>query len=313
MDVLSDVLRTVRLQNRCYGRLELTAPWGIEAGTGGSRYGCFYVVLHGSAWLELDSSDSGVAITGGDFVILPKGENHVLRDGRASRAVPLSQLVARPERAAGKVFRHGGGGAATAIVCCRFIQEGGIGDALLESLPPLIHVKSNGSAAVQWLTATLQLLAEETANAHPGAETIVNRLTDILFVHGVRAHIDSLPECSRGWLRALKDPPIAAALRLLHERPEQPWTVEGLAECLAMSRSAFAARFKALVGEPPLSYLTRWRLQKAAGWMVQDDATLGAIARGVGYETESAFGKAFRRHFGVTPGEYRRQSAGGLE
>jgi AraC-like DNA-binding protein len=170
-------------------------------------------------------------------------------------------------------------------------------------------VRPDGERSEQWLDAILQLLAVETALEQPGTETVVSRLTDILFVRALRTHLASLPEGSQGWLRALKDPPMATALHLLHEQPEQPWTVEGLAERLAMSRSAFAARFKELVGEPPMSYLTRWRLQKAAHRMLEGDATLASIARAVGYETESAFGKAFRRHFGVTPGDYRKQTS----
>jgi AraC-like DNA-binding protein len=311
MDVVSDVLRTVRLQNRCYGRLELTAPWGIEVEAGDPRSSYFYVVSQGCGRLELDGGRHSTMVADGDFVLLPTGERHVLRDASASRTVPLSQLIARHDGASRRIFRHGGGGAPASIVGGNFTVEGAAGDALLASLPPMIHVKSDGSASVQWLEATLQFLATETALARPGAETVISRLTDILFVQGLRAHMASLPDHSWSWLRALKDPPIATALRLLHEQPEQPWTVEGLAEQLAMSRSAFAARFRELVGEPPLSYLTRWRLQKAADRMRQSDATLRAIAREVGYETESAFGKAFRRQFGVSPGEYRKQGLGG--
>jgi AraC-like DNA-binding protein len=159
---------------------------------------------------------------------------------------------------------------------------------------------------VQWLEATLQFFAAESAQDQPGAETVVSRLSDILFIQALRAHIAALPDCSRGWLRALKDPSMAAVLRLIHQQPEKPWTVEALAQHVAMSRSAFAERFTRLVGETPLGYLTRWRMQKAVHLMLDGDTTLGAIARAVGYETESAFGKAFRRHRGTTPGEYRK-------
>ena len=310
MDVLTDVLRTVRLQNTCYGRFELTAPWGIEVEVSDPRSSHFYVVSCGSGWLDVDGSSQPVPMADGDLVLLPKGGRHVLRDDPGSRAVPINQILAGDHGASGHVFRYGGAGAPASIVAGHFTFEDGISSALVESLPPLIHVKSDGGAMVQWLQVTLEFLTTEAEMAQPGAETVVSRLADILFVQALRAHMASLPDCSRGWLRALKDPPMATALRLMHEHPEQPWTVEALANQVAMSRSAFAERFTRLVGEAPLGYLTRWRMQKGARLMRDSDATLGAIARAVGYETESAFGKAFRRHRGTSPGAYREAEGG---
>lgn len=306
MDVLTDILQTVRLQNQCYGRLELTAPWGIEVETSGALASHFYVVSQGNCWLEVEGAPRAVPMAGGDFVLLPQGVRHVLRDDPASRAVPLKQVVVRHDGASGGHYRYGGGGAPASILGWHFTFDSAVGTALLEWLPPLIHVESDGGASVQWLEATLRFLATETALSQPGTETVVNRLADILFVQALRAHMATLTGCSRGLLRALQDPPIAAALRTIHEHPEQPWTVEALARRAAMSRSSFAERFTRLVGEAPMGYLTRWRMRKAASLIQERDTTLGAIARAVGYETESAFGKAFRRHLGTTPGEYRK-------
>jgi AraC-like DNA-binding protein len=308
MDVLTDVLRTVRLQNRCYGRFDLTAPWGMEVDASSPRSAHFYLVSAGRGWLELDGGGA-VSIAGGDLVLLPKGGKHVLRDAPGSRPVPIQQILLGHRSGSGHDFRYGGAGALATIVAGHFTFEDGIGDALVESLAPLIHVPSDGGTMAPWLQATLQFLAVETALAQPGAETVVSRLADILFVQALRAHMASQTACSRGWLQALKDPPVAAALRLMHEHPERSWTVEALASQVTMSRSAFAERFTRLVGEAPLGYLTRWRMQKAARLMLDGDATLGAIAHAVGYETESAFGKAFRRHMGSTPGEYRKTPA----
>lgn len=310
MDVLTDVLRTIRLQSQCHGRLELSAPWGIEVNAGGRPSSHFYVVSRGAGWLDLDGGSPPVRLSSGDLVLLPRGGQHRLRDDPGTRAVPIEQIAAGHDPPFGQVFRYGGGGALASLLIGHFTFEGGLGSALVDSLPPLIHVKSDGGRVppgwAQWLDATLQFLAAESAQAQPGAETVVSRLSDILFIQALRAHIASLPDCSRGWLRALKDPPMAAALRRMHEHAEQPWTVEALASHAAMSRSAFAERFTRLVGETPLGYLTRWRMQKAARLMLDGDATLGAIARAVGYETESAFGKAFRRQMGASPGEYRK-------
>jgi AraC-like DNA-binding protein len=309
MDVLSDVLRTLRLQNRCYGRFDLTAPWGVEVEAGGPRSSHFYVIAEGAGWLEVEGGGGAVPIAGGDLVLLPKGGRHVLRDHPGSRAIPIKQVVAGYRRGPGHDFRYGGTGPLASMVAGHFTFEDGIGDALVESLPPLIHVRSDGGAMAPWLQTTVQFLTAEAEQALPGAETVVSRLADILFVQALRAHLASVTAGSQGWLRALQDPPVAAALRVMHEHPAQAWTVESLASHVSMSRSAFAERFTRQVGEAPLGYLTRWRMQKAARLMLDGDATLGAIARAVGYETESAFGKAFRRHMGISPGEYRKAPA----
>jgi transcriptional regulator GlxA family with amidase domain len=191
--------------------------------------------------------------------------------------------------------------------CFRFEAQGD--NPLIECLPPVIHVKSDGGPAVRWLEATLQFLATETASDQPGTATVVSRLADILFVQAMRANLASACSDARGWLRALTDPQLGAALRVMHERPAEPWTVEALAEKVAMSRSAFAARFKAQVGDGPLGYLTRWRMQRAAQLLHDTDRTVAAVAGAVGYETDAAFGKAFRRHLGMTPSEYRSRAA----
>jgi transcriptional regulator GlxA family with amidase domain len=171
----------------------------------------------------------------------------------------------------------------------------------------MIYVPSDSGPAVRWLEATLQFMATETASSQPGAEAVAGRLADILFVQALRTHIaHDCQECG-GWLRALADPQVGEALRLMHEQPQAPWTVEALAEKVAMSRSAFAARFKAQVGDGPLGYLTRWRMQKASQLLQENHPTLAAVAESVGYETDAAFSKAFRRHMGMAPGEYRNR------
>jgi AraC-like DNA-binding protein len=159
---------------------------------------------------------------------------------------------------------------------------------------------------VKWLETSLQFMASEMASGQPGAETVVSRLADILFVQAVRAHLAQGRAGATGWLRAIVDPRIGPALSLIHQRPEEPWTVEALASRVAMSRSAFAARFTALVEEPPLTYLTRWRMHRATRLLRTSPANVGEIAARVGYEAEAAFNKAFKRWIGVPPGAYRR-------
>ena len=175
-------------------------------------------------------------------------------------------------------------------------------------LPELILVKADQAQSLA-LHSTLQLLASEMAEPAPGSEVMVNRLADILFIQCVRAHIASSSEnCKSGWLRAIFDPKIGVALKAMHEKVENPWTVETLAVAAGMSRSAFALRFKELLGETPLEYLTNWRMYKAIGSLQKDDRKLFEIAKSVGYDSDAAFSKAFKRVLGVAPREYRRSA-----
>jgi AraC-like DNA-binding protein len=176
-------------------------------------------------------------------------------------------------------------------------------------LPELILIKADQARTLA-LHTTLQLLASEVSERAPGTDVIVNRLADILFIQCVRAHIASGSEnCKRGWLRAIFDPRIGAALKAMHEKVENPWTVGTLAAAAGMSRSAFASRFKELLGETPLEYLTNWRMHKATGLLAEDDKKLFEVAKSVGYESDAAFSKAFKRILGMAPREIRRIAA----
>jgi AraC-like DNA-binding protein len=311
MDVLTDALEAIHLKSMIHGRLELTAPWGFRVDFGHSG---FYVVTRGTCWLEVDGVGEPVQLASGDFVLLPHGQSHVLRDNRRTRAVSAREVFTKcpestPGCQPGGIRRYGGGGALTTMVGGCFVFEDGGKNPLVASLPPVVHVKGDGGRAVQWLEASLQFVASEMASGQPGAETVVSRLADILFVQAVRAHMAQSADDAGGWLRAVVDPQVGAALSLMHEKPEAEWTVEALATRVAMSRSAFAARFAHLVGEPPLTYLTRWRMQKATRLLRVGHASIGEVAFRVGYEAEAAFSKAFKRWTGMAPGAYRRAEA----
>ncbi|MGH9317548.1 MAG: AraC family transcriptional regulator [Thermoanaerobaculia bacterium] len=311
MDVLTDVLEAVHLKSLFYGRLELTAPWGLRMD--GGRPG-FYVVTRGTCWLEVENVEEPVQLAGGDFFLLLRGQAHAVKDSRETSTLPVADVLGKCSGGGkgcqpGGVRHYGGGGALTTLVGGFFLFEEGEKNPLLSSLPPVIHVKGDRGTTVQWLEANLQFVASEMASGQPGALTVVSRLADILFVQAVRAHLAQSGEGAKGWLRALVDPQIGEALGLIHEKPEEPWTVESLASRVAMSRSAFAARFAHLVEEPPLTYLTRWRMQRATRLLRTGQASVGEIARRVGYDAEAAFSKAFKRSIGVAPGAYRRTRA----
>lgn len=223
----------------------------------------FHAIERGGGWLRIAGHEP-LALAGGDLVVVPRGTGHTLTDSLGSRARPLAEMVPARADAGCAVMRGGGEGAETRFVCGSFRFERRDTHPLVELLPAVIHLRPAETPAAEWLTATLRFLAWETREARPGTETIVSRLTDVIFVQMLRAWLESLPEGRGGWLGALRDRQIGAALAHVHRAPERPWTNAALAAAVGMSRSRFAARFSALVGEPPVAYLSRWRLETAA-------------------------------------------------
>ena len=306
-DVLTTVMDAVRLRSRVFCRSELKAPWGMALQR--SDYAHFHVIERGGAWLRVEGREP-VALAGGDLVVVPHGTGHTLADSLATKSRPLTEMAGRRGSEGGCVVMRGGGaGAETRLVCGSFRFERRDAHPLLELLPPLIHLRPAETPAAEWLEATLRFLSWETRESKPGTETIVSRLTDVVFVQVLRAWIESLPEGQGGWMGALRDRQVGAALALVHRSPERDWTNAALAEAVGMSRSRFAARFTALVGEPPLAYVTRWRLETAAGLLRDSALSLAELAQRVGYDSEAALSKAFRRRFGAPPGAYRRRTA----
>ena len=304
MDVLTDVLETVRVVAACYGRLEATAPWGIRVRPGEDAK--FHVVLEGHARLVVEGVAEPIELSAGDIVALPHGHAHSLLDDPSITAQPLEELLVCRARGDNSVLRVGGGGQSSTIVSGRFRFEDRKNNPLLSVLPPVITLRGEMGKSVRWLEPTLKFIACEAQSGRPGSQTVIARLADVLFIQIVRGHLASLPVNGSGWLGALADGQIGAALGHIHQSPEQDWTVQSLAAKVAMSRSAFASRFMRLVGEPPLSYVTRWRMQKAASMLRDGKQTLAEVAAQVGYDSEAAFSKAFKRAVGSAPGAYRR-------
>lgn len=303
MDVLTDVLNSVHLSGEVICRFELTAPWGISIPE--VQGASFHVVDRGGCWIRLKDQETLVPLAGGDLAVFPRGNAHEIVDAEASLSLPLEELVC----ALGQdslVLHHGGGGTPTTVICGVFHHQAGGDHALFSLLPPLIHIKGDEGQSTPWLDFTLKFMGSEASSSLPGADAIVGRLTDIIFVHAVRAWIAGQAGSSGGWLTALRDPQVGAALGHIHRSPGQPWTVESLAALVGMSRSAFSARFSALVGEPPLRYITRWRMRLASGWLRETGMSLMDMAERLGYESEDPFKRAFKREIGVAPGAYRR-------
>jgi len=299
------VIDALRVRGRVYCRTEMAAPWGIACPRGEAAH--FHIIEQGPCWLRVEGSRQAVQLTTGDLVLLPHGNGHALSDAPRSRTVHIQQLVERGEVHHGQVVIRGGGqGADVRLVCGTFSFEQALRHPLLAQLPAVLHVKHHPGRSQRWLKRMLQLLGEETRRARPGTATIVSRLTDIIFVQALRAWMDERPDGEAGWPAALRDRRISAALERMHASPERNWTIGSLAAEIGMSRSSFAERFNRVIGEPPVTYLTRWRMLTAADWLQTSDLSIAAIAERTGYQSEAAFTKAFKRRFSLSPALFRR-------
>jgi AraC-like DNA-binding protein len=243
-----------------------------------------------------------VALTGGDCFLVAPGSSYSLRDNPRTPTRSFCEIAPK-ERSS--IIQYGGGGAPTTVLCGFLSFEALSLKPISQLLPRLILIKADQARALA-LHTTLQLLSSEMAEQAPGSEVVVNCLAEVLFIQAIRAHLASGGEgCKRGWLRAIFDPQVGSALRAIHENVNSQWTVESLAAAAGMSRSAFASRFKELLGQTPLEYVTDWRMQKAMPLLRQRDKKLIEVAQSVGYESDAAFSKAFKRIVGISPGEYR--------
>jgi AraC-like DNA-binding protein len=260
------------------------------------------MVSRGNCWLSVEGIDP-FPLTGGDCFLLPPGNSYALRDNRRTQARPFSVCDFRK---GSNVIHYGGGGVPTTIISGCFSFDQMSAKFLRRLLPQVILVKADHAKSFA-LHATMQMLASETAEEAPGSKVVVDRLAEVLFIQCIRAYIASHADTRKsGWLRAIFDPKIGAALKAMHERVENPWRVEKLAAVAGMSRSAFALRFKELLGETPLEYLTNWRMYRAAGFLQEGDRKVFEVAVSVGYDSDAAFSKAFKRVLGVAPREFRR-------
>jgi AraC family transcriptional regulator, alkane utilization regulator len=304
-DPVSEVLRVIRIRSTIYCRSELRAPWGFGVDAHGSP--AFHVVTAGRCWLEVEGHADQVQLGAGDLVVLPTGRRHWMRDDPGTPATELEEILRGSPLADDRRLRYGGRGARCALLCGGFGLDGGDAHPILRSLPALVHVRGSGGDPVPWVAATLALLSAEAASDAPGAEEVASRLADALLAQALRVALTELESADGAGPLALRDPQLAAAIERVHGQPERAWTVGELAADVGLSRSAFAARFRELVGEPPKRYITRTRLAHAAALLHKTDASLAEIAARAGYATEFSFSKAFKRRFGVAPGAYRRQ------
>ena len=298
-DVLADILGVALLRNAIYKRLEARAPWGLRFAL--HDRAVFYLIACGAALLEVEG-EKPHPLSAGEVVFIPHGTAHTLRDSPSTKPIPVCDGKQCPD---GAPRRIGGNGASTTIFTGYFELGGGHAPVLLSRMPRVVRLSPIDPTSGPWVAATLQLLLGEFASPGPASSIVLQRLADVLFVQALRS-LTRHGECQRNGLAALSDPPIHEALALMHTRVDAPWTVAKLASKVGLSRSGFAARFMQLVGEPPLQYLARWRVARAAELLRDTQDDIAAIAERVGYESVPSFSRAFKKWQGLSPGAYRR-------
>jgi AraC-like DNA-binding protein len=270
----------------------------------------FHVVTAGACWLG-DEAAEAQRLEPGVLALVPHGEGHSLASAPEANAAALFDLPREQVSQRYEILRHGGGGAPTTMICGAVRFEHPAARQLVRMLPRRITVASSASPERQWMQSTLALMAAEAGQNRPGGETLVTRLADILVIQAIRTWIETEPAARTGWLGALQDRQIGRALLLMHRRPDKDWTVAELAGEAAMSRSGFAARFTELVGQSPQRYLVQWRMHLACAWLTDHEPPLLDLAERLGYQSEAAFSRAFKRVVGVSPGAYRRDAGAG--
>jgi AraC-like DNA-binding protein len=302
-DPLSDVLDMLQLRGEVFGRSELVSPWGISFPAGMAR---FHLIERGSTWMRVSGAERAFEVSAGDLVMLANGAGHELTSAPEARSIPLQEALADcPD---GDIVRIGRGEPQTTLICGTFSLDPVASKALLAALPPVFVVAGSNGRPSETLEWTLRLFSTEVVSRAPGHALAASRLVDLLLVQAIRAWLHGQPLENASWLGGLRDARIATALSAIHASPERSWTVNDLAETAGMSRSPFAARFTSLVGEPPLKYLTRWRMQLATRWLRGGEVSVAAIAERVGYESEAAFSRTFKRWLGETAGDVRRSA-----
>jgi AraC-like DNA-binding protein len=286
-----------------YCRSELTAPWGL---TLPPMADClwFHVVTSGRGWLEVDGAEPCL-LQPGDLALVPHGEGHRIWSERDVAEPTVTDLHHDYESDLYAILRHGGGGAATTLVCGAVRFDHPAAHNLVALLPAMIHIEGSNSPQLDWMQHTLRLIAAEAKALRPGGEAVITRLADILVIQAIRSWIEHDPAARTGWLGALHDRQIGRAISLIHRDPARDWSVASLADEVAMSRSAFAARFTHLVDEPAMHYVARWQMHLALDWLKADGASVGEVANRLGYQSEAAFSRAFKRIVGVSPGAAR--------
>jgi AraC-like DNA-binding protein len=319
MDALSDVLRVSRLTGGVFLHAEFFEPWCMAARVGpehctpalgpASHLILYHYVVEGELRIRVgDEGGENLMLGAGDVVLLPRNDVHLVGSDLTLPPVAGTDIIQPPKDGGLFSIHHGGSGRRTRMICgylgCDCTDE----NPVLSTLPALLKLDAEQGGAAEWIRSTFQYAAGEVASGRPGSETVLAKLSELLFVEAVRRYAEALPQGQTGWLAGLRDPYVSRALALLHHDITRPWTVDDVSREVGLSRSALADRFISLIGMPLMHYLASWRMQVASQKLRNTSASLAQVADLVGYGSEAALSRAFKKAFGTAPATWRRSN-----
>ena len=318
MDVLSEVLKTVKLDGAVFFHGEYSAPWCArepDADTMASYLSAgpkhviiFHLLAEGRAYARVERDGRPVSLVAGDIVTFPHGDAHLMGNGPAVPPVDNAKQIQKVLAEGRMLSQFGGGGELTKLICGYMTCDPQLSRIFLTGLPSIVRINIRDSASGQWLEDTLRYSVEHSEASGPGGAAVVAKLSEALFVETLRRYISQLPRTQTGWLAGVRDQEVGKALALLHRQPARPWTIAALAQEVGVSRSVLAERFRHYLSDTPIGYLTRWRLNLAAQLLNSTSKSVAEVAGEVGYESEPSFNRAFKREFGLPPARFRSRA-----
>jgi AraC-like DNA-binding protein len=318
MDALSDVLKVAHLTGGVFLRADFFAPWCMAARVPveqcqpalgpASHIILYHYVVEGALRVRVGDDGHDQLGVAGEAVLLPRNDPHLMGSDLSLRPVPGREIVHPPKDGGLYSIHHGGNGERTQVVCGFLGCASAKDNPVISTLPPMLKFTVAEGAAGEWMRSTFRYAAEEVSAGRPGSETVLAKLSELLFVEAVRRYAESLPDGQTGWLASLREPYVGRALALLHRDTTRRWTLDDLGREVGLSRSALADRFIRLVGMPPMHYLAHWRMHVATQKLRNTNASLAQVAESVGYESEAAFSRAFKKAFGAAPATWRRSN-----
>lgn len=318
MDVLSEVLKAVKLDGAVFFNGEFSAPWCAREpdsctmasylSTRTSHVIIFHLIIDGRAYARVERDGSAVPLKAGDIVIIPHGDAHLMGNGPPVTPIDSAKQLQQVLAEGRMISQFGGGGELTKLICGYLTCDPQLSQVFTAGLPSIIKVNIRDNPSGQWLEDTLRYSVDHAEASGPGGSAVVAKLSEALFVETLRRYIAQLPHTQTGWLAGVRDPDVGKALALLHRQPAHPWTIATLAHEVGVSRSVLAERFQHYLSDTPIGYLTRWRLQLAAQLLTSTSKSVAEVAGDVGYESEPSFNRAFKREFGLPPARFRTHS-----
>ena len=316
MDVLSEVLRVVKLQGALFYNGEFSSPWSVTATSsralarlvapGEEHVIIYHLLTEGRAYVRMEDG-TRIVLNPGDIVMIPHGDRHIMENGPCTQTIDDSEQAAQVLALRLKLCRIGGGGELTKLVCGYMACEPRLSQVFLSGLPPVFKVNIREDSSGAWLENSIRFSVDQADGSRAGGEAVRAKLSEVLFVETLRTYINQLPSEQTGWLAGARDTEVGKTLALMHRKPDYPWTLADLAKEAGLSRSVLAERFRHYLGETPMAYLTRWRLQLGAEMLGSTSYSVAQIAAEVGYESEAAFNRAFKREFTAPPARFRTQ------